>query len=53
MAWSLADCRQARHGVDAGARSGRLTSLHGARSAEAGLQWADEVQAQLDQDGLE
>jgi PadR family transcriptional regulator, regulatory protein AphA len=36
-----------------GARSGRLTALHGLFSAEAGLQWADEVQAQLEQDGLE
>jgi PadR family transcriptional regulator AphA len=35
------------------ARSGRLTALHGLRSAEAGLQWVDDVQAQLAQDGLE
>jgi PadR family transcriptional regulator, regulatory protein AphA len=32
------------------ARSGRLTALHGLLSAAAGLQWLDEVEAQLGQD---
>jgi DNA-binding PadR family transcriptional regulator len=35
------------------ARSGRLTALHGLLSAEAGLQWVDEVEALLGQDGPE
>ena len=33
------------------ARSGRLTALHGLLTAAAGLQWVNEVQAQLGQDG--
>ena len=34
------------------ARAGRLTALHGLRTAEARLQWINEVEAQLGQDGL-
>jgi Virulence activator alpha C-term len=32
------------------ARAGRLTALHGLRTAEARLQWIDEVEAQLGDD---
>jgi PadR family transcriptional regulator, regulatory protein AphA len=34
-----------------GARSGRLTALHGLRTAAARLQWVDEMQAEIEQDG--
>jgi DNA-binding PadR family transcriptional regulator len=34
----------------AAARSGRLTALHGLRSAAARLQWVDEVQAELERE---
>jgi hypothetical protein len=30
------------------ARAGRLTALHGLRTAEARLQWVEEVEAQLE-----
>ena len=33
-----------------GARWGRLTALHGLRTAAARLQWVDDVQAELEQD---
>jgi hypothetical protein len=32
------------------ARAGRLTALHGLRTAEARLQWVEEVEAQLEDD---
>jgi PadR family transcriptional regulator, regulatory protein AphA len=32
------------------ARAGRLTALHGLRTAEARLRWVEEAQAQLDED---
>jgi DNA-binding PadR family transcriptional regulator len=34
----------------AAARSGRLTALHGLRTADARLQWVDEVRAELDRE---
>ena len=33
------------------ARAGRLTTLHGLRTAEARLQWVEEAEAQLGEDG--